>query len=206
MKKCVFCGKDISDTAVFCRHCGKSLVNVDRQDAQTTVDVNEMEEIIGRGIKTLQNNVDSVIEEYKKTITKNEDLSKEIAALKEEKGFLEKELSRLKDKEREAGELKEELNKSKQMITDLDTQIADLKRSKETLDGEASQEDTVPDIGSAGVNTNDQESTNKEPEHITEAEPEPIGNDVAIRFCQHCGAEVLSDALFCLRCGKKIRE
>ena len=204
MRICMFCGKEISDAAVFCRHCGKSLVNIDKEEAHITFGINEYEKTINDGIKNLQTDVDSLMEEFKKTLAKNEDLTDEIAVLKKEKESLEKTVDLLPEKEKEIEKLKVELADSKQLITDLETQIADLKKAKEPLTEESPKDPIMLGNGGEEVKPIEQE-VSKEPETVVEEETEPAVTDSPIRFCKYCGTKLLPDAMFCLHCGEKVR-
>lgn len=162
MKTCPNCGKECADQAVFCRHCGKKFG--DKPEVKpSTVDVETLKKMMDDGMNYLYKDIDSILEGFKKTIRKCEDLSKECASLKEEKASLEKTVNDLKTRENEAEKLKKELDQKEQEIADLKRQIAELQDPPENPDDEP-----------------------------------------PVRYCEHCGAEVLPDATFCLSCGEKI--
>ena len=168
MKTCPNCGKECTDQAVFCRHCGKKFTENAEVKPSTTVEVETLKKMMDEGISYLYKDIDSILEGFKKTIRKCEDLSKECASLKEEKASLEKTVNDLKTRENEAEKLKKELDQKEQEIADLKRQIAELQKQ------------------------------------VKHDPPENPDDEPPVRYCEHCGAEVLPDATFCLSCGEKI--
>lgn len=229
---CKNCGKEISETSVFCRFCGTPLEA--KQNAPVSIE--ESQKAFEALSLKLKQTCDEMVTEFVSKLNGSEvqltQLQKtaetkdtEISRLKE---LLDAKEKSLEDSQKQLQKVKAELAEAKAQVKDLTDKISaqSILSANTEVEGEAMSQDDAKTVSIRSARSQDatqQLPTVSSSDSVCPRCGEPLedgavfcancGNKVIkpqsasadVKICPTCGSQIDGDTVFCTNCGTKIR-